>query len=169
VALLAVAAVVAIALPIGVKAASTLVVIKDANTQEKAQVESGKLIVGDPNGRLGVNARTRASEGISTPAEGDDNNLTQGDAGALHGVVLDSGTATESVTLKLELRDTESPGTDPELVWQGTVAPGEHIGDFFNLAQGGIGSGTVLDADFTPNGGGGAQMVIYWESFPNNF
>jgi hypothetical protein len=159
----------AIAIPIGVQAAATTVVIKDGNSTEKAQVVNGRLFVGDKNGSLGVNARTRPSNGGGTiTIEGDDDNIFQGDLGAVTGVVLDSGSASGPVTVKIEVRDTECTGCDSELLWQGTVAPGGHIGDFFTIAHN-FGNGMVIDVNFNPNTGSGADLIVYSESLPSNF
>jgi hypothetical protein len=159
----------AIAIPIGVQAAATTVVIKDPNSTDKAQVSNGSLKVGDANGRLSVNARTRPSDaGGTLTADGDENNVFQGDLGSIHGFVLDSGTASAPVTVKVELRDSDCTGCDDALIWQGTVSPGGHVGDFFPIAHN-FGNGMLVDVNFAPNTGSGAELIIYSETLPSNF
>lgn len=159
----------ALAIPFGVKAATNLVVIKDSNSSEKARVENGRLIVGDPDGRLSVNARSRPTgSGLVSDEDGDQNNKFQNEFGVLNGVVLDAGAASSPVTVKVQLRDTQCPGCSKELLWQGTVPAGGHVGDFFPIGLN-FTSTDVVDIDFNPNSGSGATLLLYWELFPSNF
>jgi hypothetical protein len=67
--LLALVAIVAVAMPLGVKAAANLVVVKDADSASKAQVDSGKLRVGDGAGPLSVNGSVNVSGGSISPVQ----------------------------------------------------------------------------------------------------
>src|SRR5688572_16394726 len=51
---LAAVAIAAILAPVGVRAAGSLFVLKDADSGQKAQIDNGKLRVGDGNGALNV-------------------------------------------------------------------------------------------------------------------
>ena len=62
-----VATVMALLMPVGAQAAGQLMTIVDANSDAKAQVDSGKLRVGDGNGAMTVNGTVGTSYSGRTP------------------------------------------------------------------------------------------------------